>query len=146
MRHFALGSFCGWDPSTSLLLSTEIQRIFSVRLLLNLWCRFLCLLPLADLWPYSCLCVAQVVRWVRSFPFAFLTDREYVLGRRVFRVNDSLYGITKSVEHPSAPINSIIRIQHYHSMWRCRTSEASSSTAPSSSMLPLPLLISLFFE
>lgn len=35
----------------------------------------------------------QVVRWVRSFPFAFLSDREYIIGRRVWRAEDGcLYG------------------------------------------------------
>jgi hypothetical protein len=35
----------------------------------------------------------QVVRWVRSFPFSFLSDREYIIGRRVWRAEDGcLYG------------------------------------------------------
>lgn len=37
----------------------------------------------------------QVVRWVRSFPFSFLSRREYVIGRRMFREAGCLYGITK---------------------------------------------------
>ena len=38
----------------------------------------------------------QVVRWVRSFPFAFISKREYIIGRRMFRGSDGcLYGITK---------------------------------------------------
>ena len=37
----------------------------------------------------------QVVRWVRSFPFAFISKREYVIGRRMFQENGCLYGITK---------------------------------------------------
>ena len=37
----------------------------------------------------------QVVRWIRKFPFSFLTDREYVIGRRIYRQGDHLYGITK---------------------------------------------------
>lgn len=37
----------------------------------------------------------QVVRWVRSFPFSFLSDREYIIGRRVWRAEDGcLYGKT----------------------------------------------------
>ena len=27
----------------------------------------------------------QVVRWERTFPFSFLSKREYVIGRRMFR-------------------------------------------------------------
>mmetsp|Transcript_30897 Transcript_30897/g.87452 ORF Transcript_30897/g.87452 Transcript_30897/m.87452 type:complete len:493 (+) Transcript_30897:757-2235(+) len=63
----------------------------------------------------------QVVRWLRSFPFSFMTDREYVLARRVFTVGDASYGITKSVVHPDAPTGSVIRVDDYHSMWRSRT-------------------------
>jgi hypothetical protein len=38
----------------------------------------------------------QVVRWERTFPFSFLSKREYVIGRRMFRGPDGcLYGITK---------------------------------------------------
>lgn len=37
----------------------------------------------------------QVVRWIRKFPFSFLTDREYVIARRMYRQGDDLYGISK---------------------------------------------------
>jgi len=37
----------------------------------------------------------QVVRWIRRFPFSFISDREYVLARRLFKEGDTLYGITK---------------------------------------------------
>ena len=38
----------------------------------------------------------QVVRWVRTFPFSFLSKREYIIGRRMWRSPDGcLYGITK---------------------------------------------------
>lgn len=46
----------------------------------------------------------QVVHWIRSFPFAFIGDREYVIARRQFRdANGCVYVVTKSVEHPRAP-------------------------------------------
>lgn len=65
----------------------------------------------------------QVVRWVRSFPFAFISDREYIIARRVFQGGDGeLYGITKSVEHPAAPRDSsVVRMHDFYSMWRSRT-------------------------
>eukprot|EP00191_Tetraselmis_sp_GSL018_P013785 CAMPEP_0177580536 /NCGR_PEP_ID=MMETSP0419_2-20121207/1614_1 /TAXON_ID=582737 /ORGANISM="Tetraselmis sp., Strain GSL018" /LENGTH=575 /DNA_ID=CAMNT_0019069413 /DNA_START=243 /DNA_END=1968 /DNA_ORIENTATION=+ len=63
----------------------------------------------------------QVVRWIRSFPFSFMTDREYVLARRVFRIGDCWYGITKGVDHPDAPASDVIRVDEIHSMWRSRT-------------------------
>lgn len=38
----------------------------------------------------------QVVRWIRRFPFAFLSDREYTIARREFREPDgSIYACTK---------------------------------------------------
>jgi hypothetical protein len=43
----------------------------------------------------------QVVRWMRSFPFAFLSDREYVIARRMFKEDGRFYGITK-VRLPAA--------------------------------------------
>ena len=40
----------------------------------------------------------QVVRWVRTFPFSFLSKREYIIGRRMWRSPDGcLYGITKVI-------------------------------------------------
>jgi hypothetical protein len=66
----------------------------------------------------------QVVRWVRTFPFSFLSDREYVLARRLFVEGDSYYGITKAVKHPAAPVGRIVRVDNIHSMWRSRTSKA----------------------
>jgi hypothetical protein len=44
----------------------------------------------------------QVVRWVRSFPFSFLSDREYIIGRRVWRAEDGcLYGVPQDF-YPTA--------------------------------------------
>jgi hypothetical protein len=38
----------------------------------------------------------QVVRWLRRFPFAFLSDRDYCIARREFKEEDgSIYGISK---------------------------------------------------
>lgn len=38
----------------------------------------------------------QVVRWIRRFPFAFLSDREYTIARREFKEEDgSIYACTK---------------------------------------------------
>eukprot|EP01025_Chloroclados_australasicus_P046134 TRINITY_DN50909_c0_g1_i1.p1 TRINITY_DN50909_c0_g1~~TRINITY_DN50909_c0_g1_i1.p1 ORF type:complete len:231 (+),score=29.04 TRINITY_DN50909_c0_g1_i1:30-695(+) len=43
----------------------------------------------------------QVVHWLRSFPFAFLSDRDYVIARRKFEVDGVLYGISKVIRYPS---------------------------------------------
>lgn len=37
----------------------------------------------------------QVVHWTRTFPFAFITKRDYVIARRLYKENGCLYGITK---------------------------------------------------
>jgi hypothetical protein len=65
----------------------------------------------------------QVVRWLRHFPFAFITDREYIIARRLFRDdNGCLYALTKSVDHPRArPDGSVVRMDVFYSMWRART-------------------------
>lgn len=45
----------------------------------------------------------QVVHWVRSFPFSFIKERDYVIARRTFVGSDgAIYGITKSCRHPRA--------------------------------------------
>lgn len=72
----------------------------------------------------------QVVRWVRSFPFAFISRREYVIARRMFRLSEdlkmgsgeTLYGITKGIDHPAAPrCSDLVRMSTFYSMWRSRT-------------------------
>ncbi|KAG2500075.1 hypothetical protein HYH03_002352 [Edaphochlamys debaryana] len=64
----------------------------------------------------------QVVRWVRRFPFKFLSDREYFIARRLFKQDDAMYGLTKVVDHSSARKDSpVVRVDDYYSMWRSRT-------------------------
>ena len=64
----------------------------------------------------------QVVHWLRTFPFSFISQREYVIGRRVWQQDGALYGITKAINHPKAPpVNGIVRMDVFYSMWRSRT-------------------------
>lgn len=67
----------------------------------------------------------QVVRWIRRFPFKFLSDREYAIARRFFREGDALYGITKSVPNHPAALRArdpnTTQMDVYYSMWRSRT-------------------------
>ncbi|KAL6754172.1 hypothetical protein V8C86DRAFT_2710480 [Haematococcus lacustris] len=64
----------------------------------------------------------QVVRWIRRFPFSFISDREYVIAKRVFKQAGALYGLTKAVEHPQAPPPSeVVKMDVFYSMWRSRT-------------------------
>ncbi|GFH27062.1 START domain-containing protein, partial [Haematococcus lacustris] len=77
----------------------------------------------------------QVVRWVRRFPFHFLSDREYLIARKVWATrggrlvplgqgapNSPLYAVTKSLEeHPVAgPATVLVRTSAFDSTWRCR--------------------------
>ena len=79
----------------------------------------------------------QVVRWVRRFPFAFLSDREYAIGRclvrepaealalsprdRPTRSREVLYGLTRAVRHPREDRRSrVVRMDVFWSHWRSR--------------------------
>lgn len=63
----------------------------------------------------------QVVHWKRSFPFSFISARDYVIGRRTFRQPGVVYGITKAVDHADRPpVSGVVRMVTFHSMWRCR--------------------------
>lgn len=63
----------------------------------------------------------EVVRWIRSFPFPFLSDREYVIGRRIFKRGGVIYTVSKGVNHENVPItSSVVRMDVYYSMWSCR--------------------------
>jgi hypothetical protein len=61
----------------------------------------------------------QVVHWVRSFPFAFLSDRSYTIGRRMFELDGILYGISKIIKFPGHDSGRTIRMDNYWSMWSC---------------------------
>ncbi len=64
----------------------------------------------------------QVVRWVRRFPFSFISDREYIIAKRLFREGQDMYGITKSIDHARAPpAGDVVRMDVFYSMWRSRT-------------------------
>ncbi|GBF92529.1 hypothetical protein Rsub_05143 [Raphidocelis subcapitata] len=67
----------------------------------------------------------QVVRWIRRFPFAFLSDREYCIARRLFRGDDgSLTACTKAITHPREHHNSsVVRMDVFWSSWRSRLVE-----------------------
>jgi hypothetical protein len=50
----------------------------------------------------------QVVRWLRKFPFHFLSAREYVIGRRRFKQGDTLYGMSKVSSSAAAWSSSFV--------------------------------------
>lgn len=64
----------------------------------------------------------QVVRWTRRFPFSFISDRQYTIARRMFKLGGDLYGVTKAVDHPSASMDTqVVSVDEFYSMWRSRT-------------------------
>lgn len=66
----------------------------------------------------------MVVKWVRKFPF-FCSDREYVIGRRIWESGRSYYCVTKGVPYPSVPRrNKPRRVDLYYSSWCIRAVES----------------------
>ncbi|GMJ00502.1 membrane related protein CP5 [Hibiscus trionum] len=66
----------------------------------------------------------MVVQWIRKFPF-FCSDREYIIGRRIWEVDGSYYCVTKGVSCPSIPRRSKPRrVDMYYSSWCIRAVES----------------------
>ncbi|ONK71728.1 uncharacterized protein A4U43_C04F11750 [Asparagus officinalis] len=66
----------------------------------------------------------MVVRWVRKFPF-FCSDREYVIGRRIWNAGGTYYCVTKGVPRPMIPRHSKPRrVDLYYSSWCIRAVES----------------------
>ncbi|KAK8685104.1 hypothetical protein V6N13_041113 [Hibiscus sabdariffa] len=66
----------------------------------------------------------MVVQWVRKFPF-FCSDREYLIGRRIWASGQTYYCVTKGVLYPSVPRkNKPRRVDLYFSSWRIRAVES----------------------
>ncbi|GAB2247874.1 hypothetical protein Droror1_Dr00007756 [Drosera rotundifolia] len=59
----------------------------------------------------------MVVHWIKKFPF-FCSDREYIIGRRIWEAGNTYYCITKGVPYPSLPRrDKPRRVDHYFSSW-----------------------------
>ncbi|XP_058105009.1 uncharacterized protein LOC131248650 [Magnolia sinica] len=66
----------------------------------------------------------MVVQWVRKFPF-FCSDREYVIGRRIWESGRTYYCVTKGVPRPSVPRRKKPRrVDLYYSSWCIRAVES----------------------
>ncbi|KAL4362286.1 hypothetical protein GQ457_04G038080 [Hibiscus cannabinus] len=66
----------------------------------------------------------MVVHWLRKFPF-FCSDREYVIGRRIWESGRSYYCVTKGVPYASVPRkNTPRRVDAYYSSWCIRAVES----------------------
>ncbi|XP_022738015.1 uncharacterized protein LOC111290801 isoform X1 [Durio zibethinus] len=66
----------------------------------------------------------MVVHWIRKFPF-FCSDREYIIGRRIWELDGSYYCVTKGVSCPSIPRrNKPRRVDLYYSSWYIQAVES----------------------
>ncbi|XP_022867897.1 uncharacterized protein LOC111387559 isoform X1 [Olea europaea var. sylvestris] len=66
----------------------------------------------------------MMVQWVRKFPF-FCSDREYIIGRRIWESGRSYYCLTKAVPCSSLPRrNKPRRVDVYFSSWCIRAVES----------------------
>ncbi|KAG2680638.1 hypothetical protein I3843_11G108500 [Carya illinoinensis] len=66
----------------------------------------------------------MMVQWVRKFPF-FCSDREYIIGRRIWESGQSYYCVTKGVPCTSVPRhNKHRRVDLYYSSWCIRAVES----------------------
>ncbi|KAF5810131.1 putative START domain-containing protein [Helianthus annuus] len=63
---------------------------------------------------------ASVVHWIRKFPL-FCSDREYIIGRRIWELEGSFYCVTKGVPCSSVPRKQRPRrVDVYYSSWFIR--------------------------
>lgn len=66
----------------------------------------------------------MIVQWVRKFPF-FCSNREYIIGRRIWESDGAYYCVTKGVPYPSVPRrNKPRRVDLYYSSWCIRAAES----------------------
>ncbi|CAM8916237.1 unnamed protein product [Rhodiola kirilowii] len=66
----------------------------------------------------------SVVHWIKKFPF-FCSDREYVIGRRIWEAGKTYYCVTKGVPYPSLPKREKPRrVDLYFSSWIIRPVES----------------------
>ncbi|KAG8390455.1 hypothetical protein BUALT_Bualt01G0085100 [Buddleja alternifolia] len=66
----------------------------------------------------------MVVHWIRKFPF-FCSDREYIIGRRIWESGRSYYCVTKGVPCSSVPRrDKPRRVDLYYSSWYIQAVES----------------------
>ncbi|GAB2265005.1 hypothetical protein Dimus_000074 [Dionaea muscipula] len=66
----------------------------------------------------------MIVHWIRKFPF-FCSDREYIIGRRIWESERTYYCVTKGVSCPSVPRrDKPRRVDLYYSSWCIRAVES----------------------
>lgn len=65
----------------------------------------------------------MLVHWIRKFPF-FCSDREYIIGRRIWESGRSYYCVTKGVPNSVPRRNKPRRVDLYYSSWCIRAAES----------------------
>ncbi|KAL5737116.1 hypothetical protein ACOSQ2_031904 [Xanthoceras sorbifolium] len=66
----------------------------------------------------------MLVHWIRKFPF-FCSDREYIIGRRIWESGRSYYCVTKGVPSNAVPRrDKPRRVDLYYSSWCIRAAES----------------------
>lgn len=69
----------------------------------------------------------MVVQWVRKFPF-FCSDREYIVGRRIWESERTYYCVTKGVPNSVPRKDKPRRVDLYYSSWCIRPVESKRGT------------------
>lgn len=65
-----------------------------------------------------------IVRWIKKFPF-FCSDREYIIGRRIWEAGKAYYCVTKGVPYTSLPkCDKPRRVEHYFSSWVIKSAKS----------------------
>ncbi|VVB01157.1 unnamed protein product [Arabis nemorensis] len=66
----------------------------------------------------------MIVQWRKKFPF-FCSDREYIIGRRIWESGNKYYCVTKGVPYPALPKrDKPRRVELYFSSWIIRAVES----------------------
>ncbi|RID62916.1 hypothetical protein BRARA_E01956 [Brassica rapa] len=65
-----------------------------------------------------------IVHWIKKFPF-FCSDREYIIGRRIWESGNKYYAVTKGVPYPALPKrDKPRRVEIYFSSWIIKAVES----------------------
>ncbi|KAJ4969539.1 hypothetical protein NE237_016240 [Protea cynaroides] len=66
----------------------------------------------------------MIVHWIKKFPF-FCSDREYIIGRRIWESGKTYYCVTKGVPYPGLPKrDKPRRVELYFSSWIIKAVES----------------------
>ncbi|KAL0742821.1 hypothetical protein Bca4012_084334 [Brassica carinata] len=65
-----------------------------------------------------------IVHWIKKFPF-FCSDREYIIGRRIWESGNKYFAVTKGVPYPALPKrDKPRRVEIYFSSWIIKAVES----------------------